>query len=152
MKVKIKKLNEDAIIPKYAKSGDAGLDLTATSAKISNEFGYIEYGTGLSIEIPKGYVGLIFPRSSISNTNMMMSNSVGVVDENYRGELKVRMYDFDSELDESKETLMGGEFCYEVGHRIAQLIIIPYPQIEFEEVTDLSETERNDAGFGSSGK
>lgn len=151
MEVKIKKLNKDAIIPKYSKPGDAGLDLVATSAEINQEFGFIEYGTGLSIEIPEGYVGLLYPRSSISTTNMIMCNSVGVIDSGYRGEIKLRMFDFDSDLDKEGK-LFGGEHCYEVGNKVGQLIIVPYPKIEFKEVTDLSETKRNNDGFGSSGK
>lgn len=152
MKVKIKKLNENAIIPSYAKEGDAGLDLTAIWGQ-SEEL-YTEYGTGLAIEIPKGYVGLIFPRSSISNKANILSNSVGVIDSNYRGEIKFRfkvdfsiiqdMYSRGKDPDKEK-------IVYSVGDKIGQLIIIPYPEIEFEEVDELSSTERGDKGFGSTG-
>jgi dUTP pyrophosphatase len=76
MKVKIKKLHKDAVIPKYAKDGDAGLDLTATSKWI--EGSNVCYGTGIAMEIPSGYVGLVFPRSSIANKNLLLSNAVGV--------------------------------------------------------------------------
>lgn len=83
MEVKIKKLNENAVIPKYSKAGDAGMDLVATSREI-DKYGNIVYGTGLAFEIPKGYVGLLFPRSSISKYDMNLTNSVGVLDsENY---------------------------------------------------------------------
>jgi len=80
--IKIKKLHENAIIPTFAKNGDAGLDLTAVSKNIVNEkeFGYIEYGTGLAIKVPEGFVGLLFPRSSISNTGLILANAVGVLD------------------------------------------------------------------------
>jgi dUTP pyrophosphatase len=139
MIVKIKKLDSKAVTPAYAKAGDAAMDLTAISiAKVDkDEFGYLEYGTGLAIEIPEGYVGLLFPRSSISNSGLILTNSVGVIDSGYRGEIKFR---FKHIPDTS---------FYKVGDRIGQLIIMPYPQIEFEEVQELSSTERGEGGFGS---
>lgn len=79
MKVKVKKMNEKAVIPTYAKDGDAGMDLTATS-KSFDEYGNVVYGTGLAFEIPKGYVGLLFPRSSNAKTELFLTNSVGVLD------------------------------------------------------------------------
>ena len=148
MKVKIKKLSDKAIIPSYSKPGDAGLDLTATSALVCND--YIEYGTNLAIEIPEGYVGLIFPRSSIYKTSTTLSNSVGVIDSGYRGEIKFKFYAQTTR--DYNGNLYSIDDCYEVGDRIGQLIIIPYPQIEFEEVEELSETVRGEGGFGSSGK
>ena len=94
MKVKIKKLHPDAVIPSYAKPGDAGMDLTAISKRVetgSDENGeYIEYGTGLAIEIPEGHVGLVFPRSSVSKKDLFLANAVGVIDSGYRGEVKLR--------------------------------------------------------------
>jgi len=142
VKVKIKKLVSEAIIPQYSKPGDAGLDLVATYIKIEDHqnYGYYEYGTGLALEIPEGYAGLIFPRSSISNTGMILTNSVGVIDSGYRGEVRVRF------------KYVKGTKSYEVGDKIAQLIIIPYPIVEFEEVEELSNTDRGDGGFGSTGK
>jgi len=137
MKIKIKKLHENAVIPSYAKDGDAGMDLTAVSVENLDNFGGVKYNFGLSIEIPKGYVGLMFPRSSIYKHHQMLSNSVGVIDSGYRGELSA---------------VMRGYFGYEVGARVAQLIILPYPEIEFEEVSELSETERGTNGYGSTGK
>jgi dUTP pyrophosphatase len=141
MKVKIKKLNPNAVIPKYAKEGDAGLDLVATS-KMSNTTFQASYGTGLAIEIPKGFVGLVFPRSSIRNTELELSNSVGVIDSGYRGEIQAT-FNKTNGLD---------SMSYEVGDKIAQLIVIPYPEVEFEEVSELSDTERGNGGFGSTGK
>lgn len=138
LKVKINKLHKNAVIPRYAKSGDAGMDLTATS-KLSNTTFQCTYGTGISIEIPKGYVGLVFPRSSIRNMELLLSNSVGVIDSGYRGEVQVTFIKTNG-LD---------SLDYKVGDRIAQLIIISYPQIEFEEVEELSQTERGEGGFGS---
>ena len=148
MKVKIKKVHPDAKMPKYAKFGDAGLDLTAISKDRSFKFNEIRsvvtFGTGLSIEIPEGYVGLIFPRSSVSKTYYHLANSVGVIDSSYRGEILVKMREaITAEGEPLKD--------YEVGEKIAQLIIIPYPQIELEEVDELSDTERGEGGFGSTG-
>ena len=149
LKVKIKKLNENAVIPTYSQEGDAGIDLVATSEYYDND-GNIVYGTGLSFEIPKGYVGLLFPRSSICKKQQFLTNSVGVIDSSYRGEIMAKfkpvMGSYESILDlfESNE--------YVVNDRIVQLIILPYPQIEFEEVSELSETERGSGGFGSTGK
>lgn len=137
MKVKIKKLHLEAIIPKYAKADDAGLDLVAVR-KWEDSHGNICYGTGLSMEVPNGHVSLLFPRSSISKTNLRLANAVGVVDPGYRGEIILK---FDN---------LGGE-QYEIGDRIGQMIILPYPKIEFEEVNHLSDTQRGGGGFGSTG-
>ena len=89
LKLKFKKLNQNAVSPTYAHETDACFDLVATSKTTTSKF--IEYGTGLAFEIPKGYVGLIFPRSSITNKDLMLKNSVGVIDADYRGEVKFRM-------------------------------------------------------------
>lgn len=150
MKIKIKKLHPDAIIPKYAKEGDAGMDLTAISASISA--GKVEYGTGLAIEIPKGYVGLIFPRSSIFKTGQTLSNSVGVIDSGYRGEIKFVFYTTTYLNERTDELYCPGTETYEVGQRVGQIMIIPYPEIEFKEVQKLEESERGSGGYGSTGK
>ena len=140
MKVKIKRLDKSAVIPKYAKDGDAGLDLTATAYKV-NEKGQYIYTSDLALEIPDGYVGLLFPRSSICKKDLEMTNSVGVIDSNYRGPIKSV---FNPTCEDPE--------IYELGERFAQLIIIPYPKIEFEEVEELSETNRGSGGYGSTGK
>jgi len=141
MKVRIKKLSENAVIPTYAKDGDAGMDLVATRI-ISNTTFDVSYGTDLAMEIPNGFVGLVFPRSSIRKYELVLSNSVGVIDSGYRGELQATF---------KKENGLDS-LAYKVGDRIAQIIIIPYPPIEFDEVAELSDTERGDGGFGSTGK
>ena len=141
MKVRIKKLNENAVIPSYAKDGDAGMDLVATRI-ISNTTFDVSYGTDLAMEIPNGFVGLVFPRSSIRKYELALSNSVGVIDSGYRGELQATF----------KKTNGLDSLAYKVGDRIAQIMIIPYPPIEFDEVAELSDTERGDGGFGSTGK
>jgi len=143
MIVKIKKLNESAVIPSYAKSGDAGMDLVATSI-ISETDTQITFGIGLALEIPFGFVGLIFPRSSVRKTRLMLSNCVGVVDSGYRGELQATF----NKVNQNSIA----ENDYKVGDRIAQIMIIPHPEIEFEEANELSDTERGEGGFGSTGK
>jgi dUTP pyrophosphatase len=141
MKVRIKKLSETAVIPTYAKDGDAGMDLVATRI-ISNTTFDVSYGTDLAMEIPNGFVGLVFPRSSVRKYELALSNSVGVIDSGYRGELQATF----------KKTNGLDSLAYKVGDRIAQIMIIPHPPIEFKEVNDLSDTERGDGGFGSTGK
>ena len=143
MKVRIKKLSENSVIPTYAKSGDAGMDLVATSI-ISETDTQITYGVGLALEIPNGFVGLIFPRSSVRKTRLMLSNCVGVVDSGYRGELQATFNKV------NQNSIADND--YQVGDRIAQIMIIPHPPIEFEETDELSDTERGDGGFGSTGK
>ena len=104
MDIKIKKLNENAVIPKYAKPGDAGMDVVATSINVTDE--YIEYGTGLAFEVPEGYCMLIFPRSSVSKYDLTLANSIGLLDSSYRGELKLRFkrnYRIQNEPSESTE-------------------------------------------------
>ena len=140
MKVKIKKLSHDAKIPKYAKMGDACMDLYAVSYEI-DKCGNHTYNTGIAVEIPEGYVGLVFPRSSISKTyDMSLRNSVGVIDSGYRGPLILK---FAGSLNRTGR--------YLAGDRVGQLMILPYPQIEFEEVDELSDSERGSGGFGSTG-
>jgi dUTP pyrophosphatase len=143
MKVNIKKITEEGVIPSYSRNGDAGLDLTATSFSIENDC-YV-YGTGIAIEIPEGYVGLIYPRSSISKYDLILANHVGVIDSNYRGELILK---FKKTKTKSKKL----NKIYIVGDRIGQLIIMAYPSIEFSICEDLSSTNRNTANFGSSGE
>lgn len=138
MKVNIKKLVENAIIPTYAKLGDAGMDLYSTSIEVSED-GVVTYGTGLSMEIPEGYVGLLFPRSSNYKQDLVLCNSVGVIDSGYRGEIMFKYFQI-------------GENMYKVGDRVGQIIILPYPQIEFTEVENLSKTERGEGGFGHTGE
>jgi dUTP pyrophosphatase len=141
MKVKIKKVHPNAVKPKYAKENDAGMDLVATSI-IENTTFQITYGLGIALEIPDGMVGLVFPRSSIRNTELTLSNSVGVIDAGYRGELQATFNKLNG-LD---------SIAYNVGDRIAQIIIVPHPVVQFVEVDELSESKRGDGGFGSTGK
>ena len=154
MEVKIKKLNPNAVIPTYAKDGDAGMDLVATSI-ISDTPEQITYGMGIALEIPEGFVGLIFPRSSVRKTGLDLSNAVGVCDSGYRGELQAtfnKVFGGDRFYDETKNTEDTSNNFYKIGDRIAQIMIIPYPPIEFKEVDELSDSERGEGGFGSTGK
>jgi dUTP pyrophosphatase len=141
MQVKIKLLTENSVKPKYAKASDAGLDLVATSI-ISNTTFQVTYGLGIALEIPDGFVGLVFPRSSIRNTELTLSNSVGVIDSGYRGELQATFNKLNG-LD---------SIAYNVGDRVVQLVIIPHPIVQLKIVDELSNSERGEGGFGSSGK
>lgn len=150
MQVKIKKLNENAVVPKYSKPGDAGLDLTATSYAFEN--GRHVYGTSLAVEIPEGYVGLIFPRSSICKYDLRLTNSVGVIDSGYRGEIKFQFEDKGMIITDIYGHTHENHKIYKIGDRIGQLLILNYPNIELIEANELSNTERAAGGFGSSGK
>lgn len=143
MKVNIKKLYSNVVIPTYSKHGDAGMDLTAVSKGYDNN-GNAVYGTGLAFEIPEGYVGLLFPRSSNAKTDLILTNSVGVLDSGYRGEV---MFKFKMLVDRFIKPV-----DYEIGDRIGQIIIMPYPKVEFEVADELSDTERGTGGYGSTGK
>lgn len=147
MIVLFKKLIPSAVVPVKSTQGSAGFDLVATSKNAPwgsqpDCWPNVEYGTGLAVEIPYGHVGLIFPRSSIHKKRMTLTNSVGVIDSDYRGEIK---FFFKSEAGNRVERE------YEVGERIGQLVIMPIPEVKFVEVSELSETKRGDGGFGSTG-
>ena len=139
--VKVKKLHENAVIPSYSKVGDAGMDLTITR-EIENTSFSVSYGFGIAMEIPKGFVGLVFPRSSVRNQDLILSNCVGVIDSGYRGELQATF----------KKTNGLDSIKYKVGERGAQIVILPYPQVFMTEVPELSDSERGVGGFGSTGK
>lgn len=144
LNVKIKKLSKDAAIPTYAKHGDAGMDLTATS-KSYDEHGNVCYGTSLAFEIPFGYVGLLFPRSSNTKKDLLLGNSVGVIDSGYRGEV---MFKFRPVMPLERDIEFGPRE-HEMGDRIGQIVILPYPQVNFIEVDELSNSDRGIGGFGS---
>lgn len=204
MKIKFVKLLENAVAPTKAHATDAGFDLTATS-RTFDEHGAVVYGTGIAVEIPAGYVGLVFPRSSVSKFDLSMANAVGVIDAGYRGEITVKFkpamlyvdnnnsgrdtcgkhandhtgtvqtdpdtqsvsaHGLDSlffgdnpfnksgraQISDSHRILQTMNFrIYNEGERCAQLIIMPIPEIEFEEVDRLDDGERGANGYGSSG-
>jgi len=152
MKLKVKRTHEDAVLPKYSKPGDAAMDLVAVEVTKTDK--YIEYDTGLALEIPKGYVGLLFPRSSISNKDLMLKNSVGILDSAYRGNVRLRYNVIKSERSSLVSNMFpdyGDRDIYSVGDRVGQLMIIPIPTIEVKEVDELSATERGEGGFGHTG-
>lgn len=171
MEVKVKRLSENAVIPMYGKPGDAGMDLTATSRHFDAE-GNVVYGTGLAFEIPEGHVGLIFPRSSNAKKDLVLTNSVGVIDSGYRGEVMFKFKptsvfaddgygegtvteDFGYIVTPGSRFSDDSEFLvnlYEVGDRVGQIIIMPYPQVVFVESEDLTETLRGEGGYGSTGR
>lgn len=140
MTIKFKKLNDKAVAPKRAHKTDAGYDLTCTEVEEQID-GNVRYHSGIAVEIPEGHVGLVFPRSSIYKTGMQLTNSVGVIDAGYRGEIMAVM---------RRQTY---EFApYRIGDRFAQLIIMPIPDVTYEEATELSDSDRGEGGYGSSGK
>ena len=144
MKLKIKKLNENAIIPTYGTEYSAGADLYAlldSAVEIApHETTFIH--TGISVEIPEGYCGLIFARSSMgAKRGLAPANKVGVIDADYRGEIMVALHNH------SEKTA-----TVEPGERVAQLAIVPFLKAEFEESDDLTDTTRGSGGFGSTGK
>lgn len=143
--IKFKKLHPDAVTPTKANPTDAGFDLTAIGWKVSDDHTYIEYSTGIAVEMPENYVGLIFPRSSVSRVQQVLANCVAVIDAGYRGELILRY----------RETWRGAHFepnTYKVGEKIGQIVFMPLPAVELVEVKELSNSDRGEGGFGSSGK
>jgi dUTP pyrophosphatase len=150
--IKYKKLVPEAKAPFQKYETDGGYDLTAVS-KIETEK-YVEYGIGLAFEIPVGMIGLIFPRSSVTDEDLMLKNAVGVIDAWFRGEVRCRFYGTKVNaynVGTDKMFDYGGN-AYEVGERVAQMIIIPIPKIKMIEAQELSETNRGADGFGSTGK
>jgi dUTP pyrophosphatase len=136
--VKIRKVHPDAVIPFRAHATDAGMDVTAISMEMTED--YVEYDTGLQFQLPEGYAMLIFPRSSNSKKALLLCNSVGILDAGYTGNLKLRF----------KLTTEGyTEKIYNPGDKVGQIMIIPYPEINFIETEVFNETERGDGGFGS---
>lgn len=144
--VKVKKLDPDAVVPYYATDGSAGMDITAIGLQYDNNNDCWIYRTGLSFQLPKDHVMLIFPRSSNRKTEYYLANHVGVLDSDYTGELMVIYKHRDYKpYDLTRPP-------YQTGERIAQIIILPYPKVKFEEVDSLDQTERGSGGFGSTGK
>lgn len=140
--MKVKRLYEEALLPTKATEGSAAFDLYAYTEAPLDPCETFKYKTGIALEIPEGSVGLIFPRSGLSTKfGIRLSNCVGVIDSDYRGEIIVALH---NDGDES--------YMINRGDRIAQLMIVDIPKIGIEEVTELSDTKRGIGGFGSSGK
>ena len=152
MKVRFQKITEIAKVPQKAHATDAGFDMTAIS-KIIDEYGCVVYGTGIAVEIPDGYVGLLFPRSSNAKKGLILTNSVGVIDSGYRGEIIFKYRPTNTYYDFAGRVRNNADLpSYDIGERIGQLIIIPYPEIEFEEAKELAKSDRGQGGYGSTGK
>ena len=141
MKVRFKKLFDDAVAPSKAHGNDAGYDLTAYTVSEDRKRNIVTYGTGIAVEIPDGYVGLIFPRSSVYKHQLELANCVGVIDSGYRGEIKFMFRIVQPHISR-----------YSLGDRIGQLVIMQLPSIELEEADDLSDSDRGIGGFGSTGR
>lgn len=146
IEIKVKKLHEDAVLPKSATSLDAGFDLVAiddgefiSAHDSSKHEGFLQYRTGIAIEPPEGYHTEIFPRSSISKTSLVLANSVGLVDNGYRNEILCRFRLIDNNM-----------VHYKKGDRIAQLVVRKTETAKFAWSDELSETDRG-GGFGSTG-
>lgn len=141
MEVRFKKIHPDAVAPTKAHPTDAGFDLTAVSVSEDRIRNIVTYGTGLAVEIPEGYVGLLFPRSSVYKVQLSLANSVGVIDSGYRGEVMFKYRIVQPHIRR-----------FSVGERVGQMIILPYPEIAFTEAQSLEESERAEGGFGSTGQ
>lgn len=144
MNIKVKKLKPDATVPTMGSKFAAGADLySAEDADVVIEPGETKFiGTGLAMEIPEGYVGLVYARSGLAcKRGLAPANKVGVVDSDYRGEIKVALHNHGKEAQ-----------TVEKGERIAQMVIAPYLSVNYEEADELSETERGEGGFGSTGR
>ena len=140
--MKVKRLYEEALLPTKATEGSAAFDLYAYTEAPLEPCETFKYKTGIALEIPEDRVGLIFPRSGLSTKfGIRLSNCVGVIDSDYRGEIIVALH---NDGDES--------YMINRGDRIAQLMIVDIPKIGIEEVAELSDTKRGIGGFGSSGK
>ena len=141
MEVRFKKIHPGAVAPAKAHPTDAGFDLTAVSVSEDRIRNIVTYGTGLAVEIPEGYVGLLFPRSSVYKVQLSLANSVGVIDSGYRGEVMFKYRIVQPHIRR-----------FSVGERVGQMIILPYPEIAFTEAQSLEESERAEGGFGSTGQ
>ena len=140
MKIKFRKIDPAASAPMQGTPGSAGFDLSAVSCKWDDDLEIWEYSTGVAVEIPDGFVGLVLPRSSVCRTGAILSNCCGVIDSDYRGEITAKFYYYPNTAP------------YKVGERICQLVIVPTPKIEYIRADELSETVRGAGSYGSTGK
>ena len=144
MKIKVKKLTPEAVVPTLGSKFAAGADLySAEKGDVVIAPGETKFiGTGIAVEIPEGYVGLVYARSGLAcKRGLAPANKVGVIDSDYRGEIKVAL------LNHGKEPQ-----ALEKGERIAQMVVAPYLSVTYEETDELSDTERGEGGFGSTGR
>lgn len=142
MEIKFKKLSETAVMPKRAHATDAGIDLTVSRiTQEINECGQliIVYHSDIAVEIPEGYVGLLFARSSIANKSIVPTNCVGVIDAGYRGDIMSKM----------RSTTDVVPAIYKTGERFAQLVIMPLLNYDIVEAEELADSDRGEGGYGS---
>lgn len=155
--IKIKRLDERAVLPTKAYPTDAGFDMTAISLEY-DEYGNAVFGFGWAFEIPEGYGGFLFPRSSATKYDVEMNNSVGIVDCWYRGEVKAKFRPISTKPVRGSQTDSVEVYCdgkariFKVGEKVAQMVILKLPQVEFVESDELSDTPRGAGGWGHSGK
>ena len=141
IEVAVRRLREDAVLPSQAYDGDAGLDLAACEGAVLEPGARATIGTGVAVEIPEGYAGFVQPRSGLASRHGIgVVNSPGLVDSGYRGEIRVVLLNTDT----------SEPFVVEPGMRIAQLVVLPVPELELVEVDELPDSERGVRGFGSS--
>lgn len=155
MQVKVQRTHDGAAIPTYATEGSAAFDLTCAESFILNCGEEQAVGTGLAFEVPDGHVMLVFSRSGhAARQGIHLTNCVGVIDSDYRGEVKVLLRRPPAPMaptfDPNGDRAAPAEFP--AGSRIAQALILPLPKVEFQEVQELSPTDRGDGGFGSTGQ
>jgi dUTP pyrophosphatase len=141
IELKVKRFVPEAVLPFRATEGSAGYDFTATAVHVDSFNNIVTYNTGIGVAIPNGFVGLMFPRSSVSKTPLSLSNSVGVIDSDYRGEI---VFKFRANTTDYSR-------IYKAGDRIGQLVIVPYLTLPVTEVGEFEETARGTGGFGSTG-
>ena len=145
MIIRFKKVHENAKEPVRGSEWAAGWDLSACATDWDDVNKVLVYHTGIAVEIPRGYVGMLFPRSSIYKKTLTQTNCVGVIDADYRGEVLVKFaLRYHSEIETPR--------LYGLGERIVQLVIVPVPEVAWMEADTLSETVRGENGYGSSGR
>ena len=155
-RIRFKKLVPEAVEPTKAHDNDAGFDMVAVSKKETDQ--YIQYGTGIALEIPDGMVGLIYPRSSVTKKDLMLKNSVGIIDAGYRGEVSFRFNKLVTVNTEAMTIAMNNFITsvnkeyYEVGDKIGQIIFQTLPEVTLLETDELDDSERGEGGYGSTGK
>lgn len=147
LKVKVRRLHPDAVLPSKAHPTDAGFDLTCIGDLEYDDCGNLVYRTGLSFEIPEGYAGFIFPRSSVAKKDLILTNCVGIIDSGFRGEVLAKFKPL-IPITSAHDAI----YAYRKGERFAQMVILPYPEVVFDEVDNLAESDRGEGGYGSSGK
>ena len=157
------KLTDGAPLPCHAKAGDAGLDLTTRETVTLDPGETKMVGTGVSVEIPEGYFGMVVPRSGLGSRGITLSNAVGIIDSGYRGEIKAPLhsnrpthnwitYGVDGDTKIRQLMANDGVMTVQRGERVAQMVVVPYVSCECVEVEELSDTERSVDGFGSTGR